>query len=144
MNKIILISGGTSGMGKAVAEKFRKLGNTVLAFGKNPDPENAYEYSVDVTKEYEVENFFQKIKEEYGKIDILINSAGYGISGAAELANFDEVKNLFDVNYFGTLKCCQCAIPLMPEGSKIIDISSCCALFAMPFRIHYCASKSAV
>ena len=106
---------------------------------KNPN-----EFSVDVTKEQEVESFFEIIKAKYGKIDILINSAGYGISGAAELADFNEVKNLFNVNYFGTLKCCQCALPLMKEGSKIIDISSCCAIFAIPFRIHYCASKAAV
>lgn len=142
MNRIIVISGGTSGMGKGVAEKFKKSGDIVLAFGKNPS--NPDEYAVDVTKENEVEQFFYDIKNKYGRIDILINSAGYGISGAAELAEFNEVKNLFDVNYFGTLKCCQCALPLMKEGAKIIDISSCCALFAMPFRIHYCASKAAV
>jgi short-subunit dehydrogenase len=144
MNRIIVISGGTSGMGKAVAQKFIDIGDTVLTFGKNPDPNNVNEFAVDVTKEIEVENFFKYVKEKYGKVDILINSAGYGISGAAELAKFNEVKNLFDVNYFGTLKCCQCALPLMKEGSKIIDISSCCALFPMPFRIHYCASKAAV
>ncbi len=144
MNRIIIISGGTSGMGKTVGEMFKKQGDTVLVFGKNADAKNANEFNVDVTKEEQVEKFFEMVKEKYNHIDILINSAGYGISGAAELAKFNEVKNLFDVNYFGTLKCCQCAIPLMKEGSKIVDISSCCALFAMPFRIHYCASKSAV
>lgn len=144
MNRIVVISGGTSGMGKEVAEKLKKDGDTVLAFGRNPDPKNPNEFSVDVTKEQEVENFFETIKNKYGNIDILINSAGYGVSGAAELADFNEIKNLFNVNYFGTLKCCQCALPLMKAGSKIIDISSCCAIFAMPFRIHYCASKAAV
>ncbi|MDD4110933.1 MAG: SDR family NAD(P)-dependent oxidoreductase [Clostridia bacterium] len=144
MSRIVIISGGTSGMGKKVAERLRKDGDIVLAFGRNPDLKNLNEFSVDVTKELEVESFFEEIKNKYGKIDILINSAGYGISGAAEIAKFDEVKNLFNVNYFGTLKCCQCALPLMNEGAKIIDISSCCAIFAMPFRIHYCASKAAV
>lgn len=141
MNRIVVISGGTSGIGKAVANRFREIGDIVLAFGRNPS-EN--EFKVDVTKEEQVKSFFNFIKDKYGKIDILINSAGYGISGAAELAKLEEVKRLFDVNYFGTLRCCQIALPLMNAGAKIINISSCCALFAMPFRIHYCASKAAV
>lgn len=141
MQKVVVISGGTSGMGKTVGEMLEKDGNIVLAFGRNP--QNG-EFKVDVRNEEEVENFFNMVKEKYGHIDILINSAGYGLSGAAELAKFDEVKNLFDVNYFGSLKCVQCALPLMQKGAKIFNISSCCALFAMPFRIHYCASKSAL
>lgn len=141
MNRIVVISGGTSGIGKALADRFKCAGDLVFCFGKNPN--SSEEFCVNVVNENEVEQFFEMIKTKYGRIDVLINSAGYGISGAAELAKFDETKNLFNVNYFGTLKCCQCALPLMHEGSKIINISSCCALFAMPFRIHYCASKAA-
>ena len=141
MNKVIVISGGTSGLGKAVGQMYSSSGNTVLLFGKNA---GEGEFEVDVTIEAEVETFFEMVKEKYGKIDLLINCAGYGVSGAAELADFNEIKNLFNVNYFGTLKCVQLALPLMKKGSKIVNISSCCALFAMPFRIHYCASKSAV
>lgn len=141
MQKVVVICGGTSGMGKTVGELLEKDGLTVLAFGRNP--KNG-EFKVDITNESEVEAFFDMVKEKYGKIDILINSAGYGLSGAAELADFDEVKNLFNVNYFGALKAVQCALPLMERGGKIVDISSCCALFAMPFRIHYCASKAAL
>ena len=139
--KVVVISGGTSGMGKTVGDLYKSKGWEVVSFGKNP--QNG-EHQIDVTDEKQVESFFNMVKDKYGKIDVLINSAGYGISGAAELSKFDEVKNLFNVNYFGSLKCVQCALPLMHEGSKIINISSCCALFPMPFRIHYCASKSAL
>lgn len=141
MQKVVVICGGTSGMGKTIGKLLEKEGVTVLSFGRNP--KNG-EFKVDITNEPEVENFFNMVKGTYGHIDILINSAGYGLSGAAELANFNEVKNLFNVNYFGSLKAIQCALPLMGKGSKIFDISSCCALFAMPFRIHYCASKAAL
>lgn len=141
MNQIVVISGGTSGLGKEVGQIFKNSGNTVVLFGLNA---NEGEFEVDVTNETQVENFFKMVKEKYGKIDLLINCAGYGVSGAAELANFNEIKNLFNVNYFGALKCVQLALPLMKKGSKIVNISSCCALFAMPFRIHYCASKSAL
>ena len=139
--KVVVISGGTSGMGKGVANLFEKKGYVVLPFGRNPKNGEA---QVDVTDEVGVENFFKEVGEKYGKIDILICSAGYGISGAAELSNFTETKKLFNVNYFGALKCIQCALPLMKSGAKIINIGSCCALFPMPFRIHYCASKSAL
>ena len=139
--KVVVISGGTSGMGKGVGELFKKKGWVVVPFGKNPKDG---EEMVDVTNEAQVENFFNNVKEKYGKIDVLINSAGYGISGAAELSDFNETKNLFNVNYFGALKCIQCALPLMKSGAKIINISSCCAIFPMPFRIHYCASKAAL
>ena len=142
MNKIIVVVGGTSGIGKNVSNLLKKDGNTVICIGRNPtDPT---QYKVDITMEQEIENFFSIIKDKYGKIDILINSAGYGISGAAELSSFTEVKNLFDVNYFGAFRIIKYALPIMNKNSKIINISSCCALFPLPFRIHYCASKSAL
>ena len=143
MEKIVVISGGTSGIGKALAKMFKEQGNIVIPFGLNANTNNG-EFEVDVTNENQVNTLFSTIKEKHGKIDFLINCAGYGISGAAELANFNQVKNLFDVNYFGALKCVQLALPLMEKGGKIVNISSCCALFPMPFRIHYCASKSAL
>ena len=139
--KVVVISGGTSGIGKSLAKLFNNNGCKVLTFGRTALEE---ECKVDITNEEQVEKFFKFVKSKYGKIDILINNAGYGLSGSAELANFNEVKNLFNVNYFGALKCVQCALPMMNSGSKIINISSCCAIFPMPFRIHYCASKSAL
>ena len=143
MKKIIVISGGTSGIGKALSKMFANQGNIVVPFGLNAN-QIAGEFEVDVTKESQVDVLFSTIKEKHGKIDLLINCAGYGVSGAAELANFNQIKNLFDVNYFGALKCIKSALPMMEKGGKIVNISSCCALFPMPFRIHYCASKSAL
>ena len=143
MKKIIVISGGTSGIGKALSKMFANQGNIVVPFGLNAN-QIAGEFEVDVTKESQVDVLFSTIKEKHGKIDLLINCAGYGVSGAAELSNFNQIKNLFDVNYFGALKCIKSALPMMEKGGKIVNISSCCALFPMPFRIHYCASKSAL
>ena len=75
---------------------------------------------------------------------MLICSAGFGISGAAELSETEEVKRLFDVNYFGTLNCCKSALPHMQKGSKIINIGSAMSLFPVPFRAHYAAVKNAI
>lgn len=144
MNRVVVITGGTSGIGKELAKSFHEAGDNVFALGLNPDPLNEYEYFSDVRNEHSLKEGFARIGEKYGKIDILICSAGFGISGAAELCDDEEVKRLFDVNYFGVLNSCKAALPNMKAGAKIVIIGSCCGIFAMPFRINYCASKSAV
>ena len=144
MNRIVVISGGTSGIGKQTAKLFKESGDRVFALGLHPDPLNEDEYYCDVRDEQGFKASMNKIASDYGKIDILICSAGFGISGAAELSETEEVKRLFDVNYFGVLNAAKACLPHMGKGAKIVIIGSCCGLFAMPFRINYCASKSAV
>lgn len=144
MNKIVVITGGTSGIGKQTAKLFKESGDKVFALGTHPDPLNEDEYFCDVRDEQALKESMKSVAEQFGKIDILICSAGFGISGAAELADSEETKRLFDVNYFGVLNAAKACLPYMVRGSKIVVIGSCCGLFAMPFRINYCASKSAV
>ena len=144
MNRVVVITGGTSGIGKELARRFFEAGDKVFALGLNPDPLNENEFFSDVRNENSLREGFLKISEKFGKIDILICSAGFGISGAAELSDSEEVKRLFDVNYFGVLNSCKAALPNMKKGGRIVVIGSCCGIFAMPFRINYCASKSAV
>ena len=73
-----------------------------------------------------------------------MNNAGYGVSGAIELIKKEDCDKIMDVNFNGVLYCSKAALPYMKKGSKIINISSACALFALPYRGLYCASKSAV
>ena len=77
-------------------------------------------------------------------VDLLICNAGYGVFGALELSDEKEIQKLFDVNYFGVLNTCKAFLPKMKKGSAIIIVGSCCALFPLPFRANYCASKAAV
>ncbi|MBO4412494.1 MAG: SDR family NAD(P)-dependent oxidoreductase [Clostridia bacterium] len=144
MNRVVIITGGTSGIGKELAKQFFESGDKVYALGLNPDPLNEREFFCDVTDEKAVIDGFANIAKAEGKIDILITCAGFGVSGAAELAETKEIKRLFDVNYFGSLNAVKGALPHMKKGAKIVMIGSCCGIFAMPFRINYCASKSAV
>ena len=137
----IVITGASSGIGKRLSELFEKT-DTVITLSRSGEGEN--HYKCDVSNEDEVRATFDKIKDAYGHIDILINNAGYGLSGAIELLPLSEVKRLFDVNFYGVLNCTQNALPLMKKGGKIINISSACAIFALPYRAMYCASKSAV
>lgn len=138
----VVITGGTSGMGKALAERFKNRGDTVIVLARTVEDENGIK--CDLSNEDEIKSAFKTITEKFGKVDILINNAGYGISGATELIPSSEARKIFDVNFFGTLFCIQNVLPLMQKGGKIINISSACAIFPLPFRTLYCASKSAV
>ena len=140
----VVITGGTSGIGKACAEYFASKGDNVIVLArKNPEQLQNF-YACDVTNEEQVMKVFNEIGSKYTQIDVLINNAGYGISGAIELIDDKTTKDLFNVNYFGVVNCYKYALPYMVKGSTIINVSSACALFAVPFRGHYCASKAAV
>ena len=140
----VVITGGTSGIGKACLEYFSlKNDNVIILARKNPDNLPNF-YQCDVTDEENVRKVFESIGAKYTNIDVLINNAGYGVSGAIELIDTKTAKDLFDVNLFGVINCYKYALPFMKRGSKILNISSVCALFALPFRGLYCSSKSAV
>ena len=138
----IVITGASSGIGKELKSLFEKTDRVItISRSKIDSPTH---YVCDVTDSNKVCDVFEQISYTYGNIDILINNAGYGLSGAIELLPIEEVRNLFDVNFFGVFSCTQNALPFMKKGGKVINISSACALFALPYRGMYCASKSAV
>ncbi|MBQ3214204.1 MAG: SDR family NAD(P)-dependent oxidoreductase [Clostridia bacterium] len=140
----VVITGGTSGIGKSCYEYFSSKGDNVIILArKNPEKLPNF-YVCDVTDEMQVMQVFNTIGTKYACIDVLINNAGFGISGATELVDEKTSKDMFNVNYFGVVNCYKYALPYMKKGSTIINLSSVCAFFPLPFRGHYCASKSAV
>ncbi|MDD2445458.1 MAG: SDR family NAD(P)-dependent oxidoreductase [Clostridia bacterium] len=138
----IVITGGTSGLGKELTLKFKNQGHNIIVLARSVDEKDGIK--CDLSNENDIKKAFKEIGEKFDKIDLLLNNAGYGISGATELISALEARRIFDVNFFGTLFCIQNALPLMRKGGKIINISSVCAFFPLPFRTLYCASKSAV
>ena len=144
MERIVVITGAMSGVGLALKQKYETLGAIVVCIDLSAETDGEKNFKCNVANEEEIKDIFEAIKNKYGRIDILINCAGYAVFGATELVESAKVKNMFDVNYFGTLYTCQYALPLMKDGSRIINISSACAIFALPFRTHYCASKAGV
>lgn len=139
-NKIIVITGTSSGIGKYLADYFSK-NNTVIGLCRT-ESENSIR--CDLSNPDDVENAVNTIKEKYGQVDILINNAGYGLTGAVETVTDEEIRRIFEVNFFSALSLIRKILPLMKSGSKIINVSSACALFALPFKSMYCASKSAL
>ncbi len=135
----IVITGASSGIGKALKQHYLNLGHNVFGISRSND-----DYLCDVSNKHELSKIFLDISTKIDGIDILINNAGYGISGAIELIDDQSIKKQFEVNVLGATNVLQLALPLMNKKGKIINISSACALFPLPFRAFYCSSKSAL
>lgn len=139
VKKNIIITGASSGIGQALKNHYLAEGHTVFGISRSGD-----DFSCDVSDFEAMKSTFEEISKKIDKIDILVSCAGFGIYGAIELIENSEVKREYDVNVLGTINAIQCALPLMREDGKVINISSICALFPIPFRSYYCSSKAAV
>lgn len=142
MEKIVIISGATSGIGKALAEKYRADGDIVCNLSRSC-AEDEVNYKCDVTSLEQVNEAVEKIYARYGKIDVLINNAGIGISGATELIPIEDVRKAMDISYFGALYLTRACLKHMTSGARIIFMSSIAGLTAIPFRSVYCSVKAA-
>lgn len=144
MPRVVVITGGTSGIGKQTAELFEKNNDIVHILARN-NPHNMQNVTIcDVSDENAVKTAIEEIAKTQDRIDVVVNCAGYGISGASELLPSEEVNRLMQVNFQGAYLVSKYALKHMKRGSSIINISSACALFALPYRSVYCASKSAL
>lgn len=142
MKKIIVITGASSGIGNNLYKLYEK-DNIVINLSRTQS-KDLNTIICDVSVETDVINAFSIIKEKYNRVDLLINNAGYGISGATELIKSEDAHKMFDTNFFGVLYSSKHCLPLMKENSMIVNISSATALFPLPYRALYCASKASV
>ncbi|MBQ0017463.1 MAG: SDR family NAD(P)-dependent oxidoreductase [Clostridiales bacterium] len=144
MKRVVVITGATSGLGQALKHKLEQDGDIVYALSLNNDANESNYIHCDITNEEQIVSALSQVVEKHGKIDILVNNAGYGLFGCTELLPTDEVKRQLYTNFMGMYMMTKHAIPNMSSGAKIVNISSTCALFPLPYRNIYCASKSAV
>ena len=144
--KVVVITGGSSGIGLSLCKKFHMHGDRVYSLSRTQNPENpAMHLSADITEEDSVKEAFRQIALREDGIDLLINNAGYGVSGTIEFTEIIDAERQFQVNFFGGLRCIQAALPLLRERKgRIINLSSAAAIFAIPFQAFYSASKSAI
>lgn len=150
MSKVVLITGASSGMGKITAETLAKDGYIVYAGTRDINDQtvagNLKNIYIDVTKTDSINNAVKTIIKNEGKIDVLVNNAGYGLIATVEDATDEEMFNQFDVNVLGLLKVTRAVIPFMREvkSGVIINISSFLGKMGLPLLTHYNASKYAV
>lgn len=145
--KTVIVTGASSGIGLATAKLFSENGCSVYDFSRSgKDNGKIIHITCDVTDEESVRNAVSCVIEKEGKIDVLVNNAGFGISGAAENTDTAKAKKQFDVNFFGTFNVSKAVIPFMRDKNSgmIINISSMAAPLAIPFQLFYSASKSAI
>ena len=146
-NKVAVVTGGSSGIGLCTAEALRDLGCTVYELSRREFSDNGIRHiSVDVTDEAAVASSIGQIIAEQKNIHILVNCAGFGISGAVELTELSDAKRQFDVNFFGMVNVNKAVLPYMRlgGGGRIVNISSVAAVAHIPFQTYYSASKAAI
>lgn len=139
---VVVISGASSGIGRELAELYRQRGDTVIGLSRRALGEN--DIVCDVTDLQSITAAVEQIKSRYEKVDVLINNAGVGASGATELLDWESAEMVMNTNYRGLYFLTRRVLALMERGGRIINISSACAFFPLPFRAVYCASKAAV
>ncbi len=146
--KVALVTGATSGFGKAVAEKFSAEGYKVYGFGRTvQESTNGIHYlQMDVTDDASVDAAMQKVLTESPKIEVLVNCAGHGIAGPSEEIPIENIMQTFDVNFMGTTRMIQKVLPAMRTngGGKIFNFSSIGGYIALPFQAYYSATKFAI
>ena len=153
MSRVWMITGAGRGLGRAFAEEALRNGDLVIATVRkvNPDDElfkneNVFTVIMDVTKTEEVRAAVDSGLQKFGRIDVLINNAGFGMSGAFEEISDEELRYLMDTNYFGMANVTREVLPAMRKqgGGMILNVSSQAGAMGFLGSSAYCSSKYAV
>jgi NAD(P)-dependent dehydrogenase (short-subunit alcohol dehydrogenase family) len=148
MSKVVLVTGASSGLGQAIAQRLASQGHVVFGTTRSPygDQGNVRMIALDVTDDLSVAKAIDEVVAAAGRIDVLINNAGVAICGAVEDTGIDEVYRQMETNFFGTVRTIRAVMPHMrAQGSgRIINISSLAGLVSLPFQAFYSASKYAL
>ncbi len=146
MSRIAVITGGSSGIGMALVQEFARHGFLVFELSRSGlSYETVHHIDTDVSDPKSIQSAFAQIHRQTDHIDVLVNNAGMGISGAVEYTDYADAHKLFDVNFFGTVASVQCALPLLKKGyGRIVNVSSAAAVLPVPFQAYYSASKAAI
>ena len=142
-----LVTGGSSGIGLSCARALRADGWHVFTLSRrDSSPEGFTHIQGDVTVEGDRRRAVDTVLKACGRLDLLVNCAGFGISGAAEFTPEDEAEQQVRVNLFGTAAMCRTVLPRMREqgGGRILNISSFAGLTPIPFQIWYSVSKAGI
>ncbi len=154
-NKIWFITGISSGLGKALAQTVIENGDFVIGTFRNQSQadvfnnqhkDEAFALTLDITQPTEIEKAVKLVTDKFEKIDVLVNNAGFGFAGAIEETSAAETREIFEANFFGTLKLTQSFLPMLRQqkSGHIIQISSHGGFKAFPGFGIYNASKFAL
>ena len=145
MSQVCVITGGTSGIGRCTAQAMLARGYTVYELSRRAEGVAGMQHIVaDVTKEETLAAAVAQILQREDHIDVLINNAGFGISGAIEFTKTEDAKRLFDADFFGMVNVNRAVIPHMRQAGtgRIVNLSSVAAAAPIPFQAYYSAAKA--
>ena len=157
-NKVVVITGASSGIGEAAAEQFAKKGANLVLVARRKEKleqveKNLSKYSVkilicvcDVSDKEQVKQMAEKTIETFSKIDILVNNAGFVIYGNVKELSIEDIESQMKTNYFGTIYCTKSFLPhfLKQNSGHIVNVASVGASFGVPGIASYCATKYAM
>ncbi len=149
MSKVVLITGGSSGIGKSIGEFLCQKGFTVYGTSRNPERVKDSVFpllALDVCKVGTIQTAISEIIKKSGRIDVVINNAGVGITGPLEEIPTEEIKNNFETNFFGPIEVMKAVLPQMrsQKSGLIINVTSIAGYMGLPYRSVYSASKGAL
>ena len=149
MSKVVLITGGSSGIGKSIGEFLSAKGFIVYGTSRNPEKYKQSKFPIlalDVKDEATISETVNTIIDKEGQLDVVINNAGAGITGPIEETPNAEIKNNFDTNFFGPINVIKAVLPQMRKqhAGLIINITSIAGYMGLPYRGVYSASKGAL
>lgn len=147
MNKVVLITGGSSGIGLQTARALLEKGCKVYTVSRSAfSMQGIHHIVADVTSAEQIAAAVAAIVQKEGRLDILVNNAGFGISGGAEFTSMDAAQRQMQVNFLGCSNVCRHVLPVMrKQGSgRIVNLSSVAAVVPIPFQAFYSASKAAI
>jgi NAD(P)-dependent dehydrogenase (short-subunit alcohol dehydrogenase family) len=148
--KVALVTGASSGIGEATAGRLAAAGYTVFGTSRRAAPagERSFEMlSLDVTSDQSVEAAVREVIRRAGRIDVLVNSAGFGVApGGAEESSIEQSQSIFDTNFFGIVRMTRAVVPHMRRqgDGRIINIGSVLGFLPMPYGALYAATKHAI
>jgi len=157
-NKVVLITGASSGIGKQTAIEFAKLGSNIILVARRKDKLEQVENELkqfnvttlicpcDVSKKDQVEIMSKTVLEKFNFVDILVNNAGFAIYGSVLDLSIEEIESQMETNYFGMIYCTKNFLPLMlkKKSGHVVNVASVAASFGLPGIASYCASKFAM
>lgn len=146
-SKVVVITGASSGIGLVTAKYFAKNGYRVYGLSRNIKEENDFtSLSCDVTNLDQIKESINYIMQKENRIDILINNAGFGISGSVENEPLDKIESLLKVNFLGAVAVTQQVLPIMRAqgGGKILNTSSVASVAPIPYQSFYSVTKASL
>ena len=156
-NKVIIITGASSGIGKALAFALAKKGNKLVLAGRNKEKLNAVLQKInevnisaisivtDVCKKEDCKNLINKCITEFGRIDVLINNAGISMRALFNESDLEVIDKVMNTNFWGTVFCTKYALPyLLQSNGSLVGVSSIAGHIGLPERSAYSASKFAM